>query len=80
MSRRIGSGFAQIPDFLGRRLTGKTYLSADLLQANSADEGETMRVPTAMVIWSNKGCCDIYSNENPPSDNPDNDLQHNNNS
>jgi|FrelakmetLWP11LW_1041352.scaffolds.fasta_scaffold93008_1 hypothetical protein len=44
-----GEASGRVSDFLGVRLIGPAYISADLLQANSADEGDTMRVPTSMV-------------------------------
>ena len=44
---RMGS--AQVSDFLGHRLADRAFISADLLQANSADDLDKFRVPTTMV-------------------------------
>ena len=49
LSSEKGMGSAQVSDFLGHRLADRAFISADLLQANSADDLDKFRVPTSMV-------------------------------
>jgi hypothetical protein len=56
-------GSSHVSDFLGHRLADRAFLSADLLQANSADDLDKFRAPTSMVSKGNffgvKNCLGI---------------------
>lgn len=40
-----------VTEILGQQLPGDAFLSAELLQANSADETDQLRLPSCMVCF-----------------------------